>query len=326
MVNVINHKKIMIFGGTGSLGTKLIQRYVNDNTIVNYSRDETKQWHQSQNIRSSNLHHIMGDIRDRHRVEESLTRENPNIIVIAAALKHIDKCEYASNECLQTNIVGPKNILDAIENKLPHLTQLDTVCFVSTDKACSPVNLYGICKAASEKLMIEKSKYIDSIKFVCVRYGNVLNSRGSIIPLLHGLGKNPEVTQFNLTHPDMTRFVMTLEQSVDLIEHAILSANSGDVVIPRLTSMKVSDMFEIFSEIYDKPVVITGLRPGEKMLESLINETQSMRTEHDGDKYHYIRPPYLGKQIDTNPVDYNSKINPLNKEELREYLQSLGLI
>lgn len=181
-------------------------------------------------------------------------------------------------------------------------------------------------KAASECLMIEKAKYINDIKFVCVRYGNVLNSRGSIIPMLHKMGKNEDITHYKLTDDRMTRFVMTLEQSVDLVEHALLYGESGDVVIPKLISCKIIDMIEIFAELYKKPIVHDKLRPGEKMLESLINETQSMRLQFGPNGYMYIKPPFKNIMTENEVRDYNSTINPLTKEELKDYLISLKLI
>jgi UDP-glucose 4-epimerase len=183
-----------------------------------------------------------------------------------------------------------------------------------------------MCKALSETLVVEKSHYIKKFKFVNIRYGNVLNSRGSIIPILHEKGNDKSVKEFTLTHADMTRFVMTLEQSVKLIEHAILYAETGDTVIPELISMKLVDLMEIFSEKYDKPVVITGLRPGEKMLESLISETQSMRLINGPDGYKYIKPPYSNILVSDDIKNYNSKINPLTKKQLLCYLDSLNLI
>ena len=318
-------QKIFIIGGSGSLGNKLIERYINNNTIICYSRDECKHWSMSLIYKSANLKFIIGDIRDKERLQISLLRENPDIIIIAAALKHIDRCEYATNECILTDLIGPQNVLNITEQEKSVLTNLKTVCFVSTDKACSPVNVYGMCKALSETLIVEKSYYIKDIKYVCVRYGNVLNSRGSIIPMLHEKGKDPNCREFLLTHPDMTRFVMTLEQSVDLIEHAILNAESGDIVIPHLVSMKVKDLIEIFSEIYNKPVKLAELRPGEKMLESLINETQSMRIIKVND-YTHIKPSYFPQISNLHTMDYNSTINPIKKDELNKLLSSLNLI
>ena len=322
---MISGKKIFIFGGSGSLGNALIKRYIKDNTIVNYSRDECKHWKMALEYKSANLNFIIGDIRDYNRVENAILRENPNIIIIAAALKHIDKCEYAVQECVLTNFIGPMNVLNAIEKNVDRISNLTDVVFISTDKACSPINAYGMAKSLAEKITIEKSLYIKNIKFVCTRYGNVLNSRGSIIPILHEKGTDPNCQEFTLTHNEMTRFVMTLDQSVDLIEHAILYGESGDIVIPTLISMNVKDLIEIFSEKYNKPYVITNLRPGEKLLESLMNDSQSMSMVK-GDNYYYIKPPYKNICIEKQAMDYNSKINPLGKNELRTYLEKFNLL
>jgi UDP-glucose 4-epimerase len=323
----ISDKTILIIGGTGSLGNKLTERYVNTNKLFLMSRDESKHWKMNIDFNNNtNLNFIIGDIRDRNKVGQSILRVNPHIIIMAAAMKHIDKCEYESNECIGTNLQGTQNVLDEVEVHRERLTNLETVCFISTDKACSPVNIYGMCKAVSESLMVEKSKYVNDVKFVCVRYGNVLNSRGSIIPMLHEIGKSTVNNCFRLTDKRMTRFVMTLEQSVDLIQQAILKGESGDIVIPKLISCKISDLFEIFSELYNKPIVYDKLRPGEKMLESLINETQSMRLVTDETGYMYIKPVYKNIMVENDVKDYNSMINPLTKEEIKEYLTSLNLL
>lgn len=312
----------------GSLGTEITRRYLPNNHIFLYSRDECKHWSLGLEFQHHpHLSFVIGNIADHAKVLQTLIRLNVDIIIMAAAMKHIDKCEYESNECIQTNLLGTQNVLNVIETHRPQLSRLQSVCFVSTDKACSPVNLYGMTKAASECLMIEKVRFIPDVKFVCVRYGNVLNSRGSIIPMLHRLGQDSAVPQFTLTHPDMTRFVMTLEQSVNLIEHALLHADSGDVVIPKLISCVVSDLLDIFADLYAKPVVLGQLRPGEKMLESLINETQSMRLVHGVEGYMHIKPPYAPALTPTpTPMDYNSTINPLSRDALRDYLSSLGLL
>jgi UDP-N-acetylglucosamine 4,6-dehydratase/5-epimerase len=323
----ITNNKILIIGGTGSLGTELTKKYINNNKIYLYSRDECKHWSMEIDFNHhKNLQFIIGNISDKEKIKQTLLRYNFDIIIMAAALKHIDKCEYETNECLNTNLLGTKNVLDEIENNINILTNLKSVCFVSTDKACSPINIYGMTKASSECLMIEKAKHIKKIKFVVVRYGNVLNSRGSIIPMLHKLGKNPDILNFKLTDKRMTRFVMTLEQSVNLIEHALIFAESGDIVIPELISCKIPDLLEIFSEIYNKPIINDKLRPGEKMLESLINETQSMRVENGPDGYKYIKPCYKNIVNYEDIRDYNSTINPLSREELKEYLQKLNLL
>ena len=186
--------------------------------------------------------------------------------------------------------------------------------------------MYGLAKALAESAIVEKSLYVPNRKFINIRYGNVLNSRGSIIPILHEKGRDSEVKEFTLTHRDMTRFVMTLEQSVQLIEHAILNGESGDTVIPELISMNLVDLMEIFSEKYGKPVRVTGLRPGEKMLESLISETQSMRLVNGPNGYKYIKAPYKNLLVVDDIKNYNSKLNPLTKAELNEYLSRLALL
>ena len=241
-------------------------------------------------------------------------------------MKHVDQCEINAEQCINTNMLGVKNILDTVELHKDKL-QLNSVIFVSTDKACSPINTYGMAKAISEQLIIEKAYYIKSIKFVNIRYGNVLNSRGSIIPLLHNIGNDENKKEFILTHKEMTRFVMTLKQSVDLIEYAILNGESGDTIIPSLISMRVIHLLEIFSDKYKKPIKITSIRPGEKMLESLINPTQAGRVIKNEGYYHIKSIFEFNETIDdTKLIDFNSRINPFTKEELYNYLMKEKLI
>ena len=317
----MNNKTILVFGGSGSLGYEITKRYIENNTIFNFSRDECKHWNMKLDFNHhKNLNFIIGDIINKQKIENSIIRVNPDIIIIAAAMKHVDQCEINQEQCINTNLLGVKNILDTIELHKNNI-KLDTVLFVSTDKACSPINTYGMAKAISEQLMIEKAYYIKNIKFVNIRYGNVLNSRGSIIPLLHNIGKDQRKEYFNLTHVEMTRFVMTLSQSVDLIEYAILNGDSGDTVIPELISMKLIDLLELFSEKYNKPIKVTSIRPGEKMLESLINPTQAGRIVKKNEYYHIKSIFEYKETIDGNKlIDYNSKINPLSKNELYNYL------
>jgi len=323
---MLNNKKILLFGGSGSLGRKFIDTYIETNEITNYSRDECKHWEMSLKYKSPNLKFIIGDIRDYNSVENAILRDQPHLIIIMAALKHIDRCEYAIHECLQTNCNGPMNVLNTIEKNNDRLINLEAVVMVSTDKACEPTNVYGMAKALAESAIVEKSLYIKNRKFVNIRYGNVLNSRGSIIPILHEKGNDPSVKEFTLTHEDMTRFVMTLEQSVQLIEYAALHGESGDTVIPKLISLRMIDLMEIFSEKYGKPIKITGLRPGEKMLESLISETQAMRLVKTELGYMHIKPAYKNLLVTEDVQNYNSKLNPLSKNELREFINSLNLI
>lgn len=323
----MNNKKILVFGGSGSLGYEITKKYIATNEIYNFSRDECKHWNMKLDFNNNNnLKFIIGDIINKSKVENSIIRVNPDIIIIAAAMKHVDQCEINAEQCINTNMLGVKNILDTVELHKDKL-QLNSVIFVSTDKACSPINTYGMAKAISEQLIIEKAYYIKSIKFVNIRYGNVLNSRGSIIPLLHNIGNDENKKEFILTHKEMTRFVMTLKQSVDLIEYAILNGESGDTIIPSLISMRVIHLLEIFSDKYKKPIKITSIRPGEKMLESLINPTQAGRViKNEG--YYHIKSIFEFNKIidDTKLIDFNSRINPFTKEELYNYLMKEKLI
>jgi len=319
---MIHNNKILIIGGSGSLGNQLIKTYLPYNEIINYSRDENKHWSMELHYQSPKLKNVIGDIRDSVKVKQTLLRHKPNIIIIAAALKHIDRCEYEINESLNTNIIGIQNVLDAIETNLDQLQELKTVCFISTDKACSPVNVYGMCKSICEALMVEKSKYISTIKFVCVRYGNVLNSRGSIIPILENKCQDPNYKELTLTSDKMTRFIMTLEESVQLIEHAILNGKSGEICIPKLKAMLIQDLFLLFSEKYNKKIKISGLRSGEKIHESLINETQAIRTI-EYDNFYHITPSYLNFYDEQNYFHYHSGLDQVSKEELLGYLSSI---
>ena len=168
---MIKNNIILIFGGTGSLGYELVKRYLEDNVIYNYSRDECKHWQMKLDFNNNkNLNFIIGDVINKNKIEETLLRIKPNIIIIASAMKHIDRCEYESNESILTNLIGTQNVVDIVETFKDIITNLETVCFISTDKACSPVNVYGMCKSLSERLIIEKSQSMDSPKFIVVRY------------------------------------------------------------------------------------------------------------------------------------------------------------
>jgi len=319
------NKKILIIGGTGSLGGELTARLLENNQVYLFSRDESKHWAlQIEHNSHPNLHFIIGDIADKDKINETLIRHNFEIIILAAAMKHIDRCEYSINECMNTNLLGTKNVLDGIEIHREKLGKLEGVCFVSTDKACSPVNVYGMTKALSEAMMVEKSRYLSGIKFVCVRYGNVLNSRGSIIPMLHKIGKSDTIKHFTLTHENMTRFIMTLEESVDLILYALEKGVSGEIIVPELRGCHIKDLIEIFAERYEKPYIVGNLRHGEKQSESLINETQSVRTEKR-ENYYHIYPSYKSGQKGEHR-EYNSQMGLMSRQELLGYLTRLKLL
>ena len=306
--------KVLILGGTGSLGHCLVRRYIHE-TVYVLSRDEAKQW--KMKLEFPDVNFIIGDIRDKAKIRRVISNVQPEVIIIAAAMKHIDLCERDTHECIQTNILGIKNILECIEEN--PVQSLKTVCFISTDKACDPGSAYGMSKALGEIMLIEKSRTVPAVKFVTVRYGNVLNSRGSIIPILDFIGKSSDRSHFSLTHPDMNRYFMTEEQSLDLVDHAIREAQSGDIVIPELVSMNIKDLCEIYSEKYNKPVVVTGLRPGEKIREILINDTQSMRAVKQG-AYTHVR-----RDAQDSPCSECST-RVLTKDELHDLLTRLEVL
>jgi UDP-N-acetylglucosamine 4,6-dehydratase len=317
--NKIVSGTILIFGGTGSLGNKIIQRYGFNNKIVVYSRDELKQSAQRELYNKLDIQFILGDIRNENRVSEIICEIDPDIIIIASALKQIDSVEYEINESLQTNTNGVMNVVKAVKINRFNL-RIRKIIYISTDKSCNPITVYGMTKSLSERIMVEFSKKVPNIIFVSCRYGNVLDSRGSIIPKLNK-GQN----QLLLTHPDMTRFIMTQEQAVDLIHYSILYGKSGEIVIPKLKSMKILDLLELFSERDNKNIMIIGKRGIEKLHEELLNNEETYRTR-DTEKYYIISPPYLTINNSCIGINYSSDNTLYSKQELRDYLKTLNYI
>lgn len=316
--------RYLIFGGTGSLGKKLIDRLLPTDNVFVFSRDEAKHWTIKNELASgdkpTSLEFYVGDIRDLNRVKDVIRQVKPNRIIIAAALKQVDTCELSPNESVSTNLVGTQNVIQAV-NELEQ-PDLEAVLFVSTDKACSPVNVYGMCKAVSERIVTSQARTgLSSVRYLAVRYGNVLESRGSIIPLFK---HQAEYAKFlTVTDPNMTRFVMTLDDSVDLILCAFMNGKSGMTWIPRLPAMKIGDLAEIFSERANKPIKYIGLRPGEKAHEDLVNESESVRTTEFG--RHYI----IGPAFDAGSrqkFTYTSADDVMSKEQLYYHLQSLNIL
>jgi FlaA1/EpsC-like NDP-sugar epimerase len=320
----MNNKKILILGGTGSLGYALINRLVANNNVMVFSRDEAKHWTIRNEIQNDNLLCTVGDIRDGQRVSEIISKFKPNVIIVAAALKQVDTCELSPYESIQTNILGVKNVTDAVERRMAYLEdELECVLMVSTDKACAPANVYGMCKAISERLITSCSNEYTNVKFVGVRYGNVLESRGSIIPLFRHQASNAEA--FTLTHDKMTRFVMTLDDSIDLILNTVEKAKSGEIWLPKLRSMRIIDLANIFSKRYGKPVKIIGMRPGEKLHEALLSDAESPRVRDIGD--HYILKA-AHEEVDSNAriFEYTSADDVLNEDALQSYLTQIGIL
>jgi len=296
----MENKKILILGGSGSIGTSLIKKYKNNNEIIIFSRDENKQYLLKQE--HNNVKFIIGDIRNKNSLEKCINYINPNIIIVASALKHIDICETNTQECIDTNIIGIRNVIDCTLN----LNNL-IVVFISTDKACSPITTYGMCKSISERMIIEASTK-SRIKYICVRYGNVINSRGSLIPKLVEISKSTQ-TSFPLTEERMTRFFMTLEDAIELIETSILQGNSGEIWIPKTNSFKIRDILEFFSKKYNKHIENIGIRGIEKIDEILINEYEAPRAEYrkiNNKEYYVLHSCYDNKIYDFVKSIYSS--------------------
>jgi UDP-glucose 4-epimerase len=318
----ISGERILIFGGSGSLGTKTIQRWIENNQIINVSRGEEKQWQLQntiqhiQHIQHTQLQQRIGDISLLEDVEEALLESCPTIICIFACLKHIHLCEKNPQKSIAMNINGIVNVHKALL-KYPH--QVHTVLFVSTDKACMPITTYGCSKAIAENFLQNVSQ--GKTKWVGVRYGNVLNSSGSIIPYLKKYA-NME-SDYTLTHREMTRFIMTLDQSVNLIEHAILNGQHNELIIPRIYSMRIVDLFDIFAKLYGKKVILSGLRCKEKIHEDLLSESESKMTYPVG-KYFHVSTE--NKNSDPSVLPFDSSQSLVDIHILEEYLRDRGYI
>ena len=337
---------ILIFGGAGSLGTELVSFYRKKNVdIVVASRDEAKHWELKNKFGTKNhigsvyqpnhnsyvpgetiieqystLSTIVCDVRDKNRVRQVLREVNPTKIILAQALKQVDTCEENPTESVETNILGTRNVIEAIEERNEYIKKYPSVCFVSTDKACNPINTYGMCKSISEKMVLAISKKSKS-RYIITRYGNVISSKGSIIPLFL---KQAETSKaFTVTHPDMTRFMMLLSESVELIDAALQWGIGGQIWLPKLDSFRVQDLAEYFSEKYNKPIEVIGIRPGEKMHEILMTEEEGRRW--DDCKGKYVIPPVESFSLSKNicvPFDYSSDKFVIDKKELRRRLDS----
>lgn len=304
---MISSKKILIIGGTGSLGNELTQFYSQyNNEIIILSRDENKQWFMKRKF--PDVKFIIGDMRNITTIERVLREISPNIIIIAGAIKHVDIAEQNIGECIDTNITGVRNIIETVI-KLND-KNIESTLLISTDKSCAPINVYGMCKSISERMIAEASTKKCCTKFLCVRYGNVLNSRGSIIPKFIEMGKNKEDTYFPITNLDMTRFFMTLKKSVQLINTALCVGISGDTWIPVINSFSIYQIANYFSLKYNKQISLMGIRAGEKIHECLINQSEiyrTVKTTYDNDIYYVIKPCYNSEIKDDIKTEYTSE-------------------
>jgi len=316
----LENKRVLITGGTGSLGKVLTSRILageagKPKKVIIFSRDEAKQhdmriaYQQRQVATDELIYHNferllefrIGDVRDLHSITSAL--RDADIVFNAAALKQVPACEYFPFEAVRTNIEGAENIVRAIrELNLP----VDTVVGISTDKACKPVNVMGMSKAIQERIFISANLTCAMTRFVCVRYGNVLASRGSVIPLFHDQIRNGGPV--TITAPDMTRFLLSLDDAVDTVFAAVKEAKRGETYIPRAPSATIINLGRALIGSRNIPIKTVGVRPGEKMHEILISEEEVHHCVRRGG-YYVIQPmlPELRQGVAQEP-------NALEKE------------
>lgn len=285
---MLNHKSVLITGGTGSFGKKFVEtilsRYPKVKRIVIYSRDELKQFELKQKFpheKYPQLRFFIGDVRDGERLRRAC--QGIDVIIHAAAIKQVDTAEYNPEECIKTNVNGAQNVINAaLETGVQHVVAL------STDKACAPINLYGATKLTSDKLFTAANniKGDRPVKFSCVRYGNVMGSRGSVIPFFIAR-RDVGARELPITDMRMTRFNISLQEGVDLVLWAIEHHLGGEIFIPKIPSYHIKDVATAIAP--DLPQIEVGIRPGEKLHEEMITPTDALNTIDIG-KYFAILP------------------------------------
>jgi len=267
-----SNKVVLVTGGTGSFGKKMVRILLDEYKpakVIVYSRDELKQHEmRAAGFDATNLRYFIGDVRDLDRLRRAF--EGVNVVVHAAALKQVPACEYNPMEAIKTNILGSSNVIDAALD-----TGVEKVLALSTDKAVNPVNLYGATKLAAEKLFVQSNSYAGGrqTRFSCVRYGNVVGSRGSVVPVFLRQRDAGEVT---VTDERMTRFWISLEQGVRFVIRCIEQMSGGEVFVPKIPSMTILDLAKTIAP--DAKVNVVGIRPGEKLHEVLISEDEARTT------------------------------------------------
>jgi len=330
---MFNNKNILITGGTGSFGkkyTQILLKNFKPNKIIIFSRDELKQYEMSQEYNSKCMRYFIGDVRDADRLKKAT--KDVDFIIHAAALKHVPIAEYNPMECIKTNINGASNVIDAaITNSVSKVIAL------STDKAANPVNLYGATKLASDKLFVAANNLVgkDDIKFSVVRYGNVISSRGSVVPFFQKLIKDG-VKELPITDERMTRFFITLEDGVKFVLKNFERMQGAEIFVPKIPSMKIVDMAKAMAS--DLPHKIIGIRAGEKLHEIMCPADDSHLTLEFDD--HYVIKPTIkfvsgadysknllgevGKQV-VQGFEYNSGTNTkwLSNEEFLDMVKKI---
>lgn len=341
-MNLFEDKTVLITGGTGSLGKVLTRRLLSGTSgtpkkIIVFSRDEAKQHFMrveyqqkkkaTDEIIYDNFQQLLefriGDVRDYHALSSVLS--NVDIVINAAALKQVPSCEYFPFEAVQTNIGGAENIVRAIRE---HGLNIETVVGVSTDKACKPINVMGMTKAIQERIFVAANITVPSTRFVCVRYGNVLASRGSVIPLFHEQIRNGGPV--TVTTEAMTRFLLPLERAVDIVLAAIQKALPGETIIPKVPAARIVDVATALIGDFTVEMVITNIRPGEKVHEVLVSNEEAWHTV-ERENYYVIKPmlPELLKKEMAEKVlakEYSSGDWVMTLDETRQILKQHSLM
>jgi UDP-glucose 4-epimerase len=316
---MLSGKKILITGGTGSFGRFILKRILKLDVeeIRVFSRDEKKQYDMRLEFAAAkNLKFFIGDVRDFEALRHAC--EGVDIIYQAAALKQVPNCEYFPMEAIKTNIMGAQNVVQAALE-----TKADIVVAVSTDKAVKPVNVMGMTKALQERILIQ-ANYApanDHTRFVCVRYGNVAHSRGSVIPYFKKLllqGKTIPITD-----PEMTRFLLTLDDAIDLVLYATEHGEGGEVFVKKAPSAHITTLAEILAEKYAPKgyeTKVIGIFPGEKIHEILISEEEMVRSE-EREEYFVVYPPQRHTRLTGSHKEYCSRDHVADKEDIRTLLE-----
>ncbi len=327
----LNGKSILVTGGTGSFGKKFVEtifrKFPDVRRLVVFSRDELKQFEMAQQFPESKypaIRYFIGDVRDRERLMRAF--EGVDIVVHAAAMKQVPASEYNPMECIKTNVLGAEHVIDAAMSQ-----GVKRVVALSTDKACAPINLYGATKLCSDKLFVAANnmKGARDLRFSVVRYGNVIGSRGSVVPFFL---KARHSGVLPITHAGMTRFNISLEQGVDLVLYALEHAWGGELFVPKIPSFRITDLAEAVAPGIKTDII--GIRPGEKLHEEMITPTDSLNTMEF--QNHYVICPsmplwdvqdYLqknqGKMVELG-FHYSSENNPvfLSVDQLREEIRT----
>lgn len=321
-------KTVLITGGTGFLGRALTKEILlyHPRQIIIFSRDEVKHYVFAKEINDPCIKHVIGDVRDFTSINEAM--QGVDYVIHAAALKRIDDLEYNTEENVKTNVLGSLNVVRACcENNVKKAV------LISTDKACFPINVYGAAKFISERNFIAGNIKSQTTRFFVVRYGNVLNSTGSVIPLFVELIKNNK--KITLTDPEMTRFIIYEKQAVDLVFDALQCGVGGEIFIPCISSMRIIDLIDVLKNYYGvhNEVVITGIRPGEKMHEIMLNESELLRTYQKMGRYvivPMIRNPNIDYGCYTEVAqlqqEYSSKDHTISTSQLKKVLQDCDFL